>query len=221
VQIRGSIDQLGPQRIVDECFAANPLLCAELRISQGLIARVFNPYLNVAQARVKCVDYEIAYRMEPNLFSSQSESLSLRLLGGRIDERSDTPFGSITPTRLEGVREGPSSFPEFQALLTAMYNVGPWSVRLTHRHIDDLVLNRTWTEGVEVDINTIDSASYTNAQINYTHDLDSGSSMRVTFAIDNVFDDGPPLIAGGANQTVDALYDIYGRRYFVSVNMDF
>jgi iron complex outermembrane recepter protein len=220
VQIRDAISQLGPQRIVDECFAGNQLLCQQLRTDGGQISRIFNVFLNVAQARVKGVDYEIAYNMEPDFLANKAESLSIRLLAGHIEERSDTPFGATAATHLEGFREGPFSTPKLQAVLSANYRFGPWAVQLTQRHTDGLILNRLWREGVDVDDNTIASANNTNARVGYTAELDSGNTLNVSFDITNLFDEGPPLIAG-IDQAVDPQYDIYGRRFFVSLRMDF
>lgn len=217
MRLRDSIGQLGAQRIVDECFAGNQVLCAQLRTDQGQISRIFNVFLNVAQARVKGVDYEIAYRMEPNFFSGgEAEALNFRVLAGYIIERSDTPFGSTVPTHLEGFRGNP----ELQTLATVNYRVGSWSAQLTHRYIDQMILRRTWTEGVHVDNNTIQSADYTNARVGYTQELDGGRSLSIFFDISNVFDDGPPLVAG-STQALDREYDIYGRRYNVTFRMDF
>jgi len=220
VQIRDAISQLGAQRIVNECFAGNQALCAQLRTDGGQISRIFNVFLNVAQARVKGVDYEIAYNMEPDFLPNKAESLSIRALAGRIEERSDTPFGATQATRLEGFREGPFSTPKLQAILTASYRFGPWSVQLTQRHIDGLILNRVWTEGIDVDDNTISSYDNTNTRLGYSGDLDDGRSFRVSLDVTNLFDEGPPLIAG-ADQIVDQQYDIYGRRFFVNFRMDF
>jgi outer membrane receptor protein involved in Fe transport len=220
VQLRDSISQLGAQRIVNECFAGNQALCTQLRTDGGQISRIFNVFLNVAQARVKGVDYEIAYNMEPDFLSDKAESLSIRALAGHIEERSDTPFGATEATHLEGVREGPFSTPKLQAVLTASYRFGPWSVQLTQRYVDGLVLNRLWREGVDVDDNTISSSTNTNARLGYRGDLDSGRTFGISLDITNLFDEGPPLIAG-ADQVLDTQYDIYGRRFFVNFRMDF
>ena len=85
-------------------------LCAQIQMNaNGEVNRIFNTYLNVAKARVRGIDYEAVYRMEPNFFASQSESLTIRALAGYVAERSDTPLGApnpgSTPTRM------PSSTP--------------------------------------------------------------------------------------------------------------
>lgn len=214
VQIRDSIGQLGPQRIVDECFAGNTTLCGQLRQDGAQIGRIFNVFLNVAQARVKGVDVELTYNMEPNFFDNQTESFSIRALGGYTQERSDTPFGASTPTHLEGYRGNP----DINALVTGSYGIGPWNVQLVQRYTDSVILNRVWTEGVHVDHNTISSGNYTNGRVRYTQDLNNGGTWSVSLNVTNLFDRGPPIIAG---QAVDANYEIYGRQYYVGFNANF
>lgn len=216
VKIRDSIGQLGAQRIVDECFAGNQTLCGQLRQDGTQIGRIFNVFLNVAQARVKGVDVELTYNMEPNFFDNQVESFSIRALGGYVQERSDTPFGATTPTHLEGFRGNP----EVNAILTGSYGIGDWNIQLVQRYADGVILNRAWTEGVHVDDNTIASGNYTNGRVRYTQDMNNGGTWSVSLNVTNMFDRGPPIIAG-ASQAVDANYEIYGRQYYVSFNANF
>src|SRR5690606_28843324 len=135
---------LGLQRIVDECeINGVQELCNQItRDPQtGEIGRIFNVYLNVAQAKVEGIDAELLYRSEPNLFGDQAESFSLRALGGYIIERSDTPFGGA-PFDVAG------SFgtPELTGVITATYAVGPFSFQLQGRHIDEVKRDARWVE---------------------------------------------------------------------------
>lgn len=216
IKITDSIDQLGPQRIVDECFQGNQVLCAQLVTDQGAIGRIFDVFLNVAKARVKGVDFELTYNMEPNFFDNQLETFTFRALAGYVKERSDTQFGSTTPTELQGSRGNP----ELNSILTANYGIGAWNVQLQQRYIDSVTLNRNWVEGVNVDDNTISSGNYTNGRVRYVQEMDNGGQWTVSFDVTNLFDRAPPIIAGGS-QAVDAEYDIFGRRYFLSVNVSF
>ncbi|MGP1666702.1 MAG: TonB-dependent receptor, partial [Rhodanobacter sp.] len=59
IEIKDAIAQLNNQRIVDECYINNQTaLCANIERDPvtGLIGRVYNYFLNVAQARVEGVD---------------------------------------------------------------------------------------------------------------------------------------------------------------------
>ena len=215
VKISDSIDQLGAQRIVDECFAGNQALCAQLRTDGGQIGRIFNVFLNVAQARVRGVDMEVSYNLEPNFFASQNENFTLRALAGYISERSDTPLG-----RPKFDVSGWLGNPDTNAVLTANYSVGPYSFQLQQRHMSAVGLNRNWVEGRDVDDNSVSSGNYTNARFGLSGELNSGSTWSLSFDITNVFDRGVPII-GGTNQNVNADYDIFGRRYFLSLRGNF
>jgi outer membrane receptor protein involved in Fe transport len=214
VKVEDSIAQLGAQRIVNDCFAGNQFLCGQIQRSEGQISRIFDVFLNVAQARVRGVDYEVAYRMEPNFFAAD-ESLSLRVLAGYVAERSDTPLNAP-----KFDISGWLGNPDLNAIGTLNYSVGPYSVQLQQRYLADVGLNRLWVEGREVDDNTVASGNFTNAQLGYSGELDNGMSWTISLDITNLFDRLPPIVAG-ANQNLPGDYDIFGRRYFVSMRANF
>jgi outer membrane receptor protein involved in Fe transport len=229
IEIKDAISQLTSQRIVDECYLRNQTaLCGNIERDPvtGLIGRVYNYFLNVAQARVEGVDFEVAYRMEPDFFSSESETLSIRALGGYVIERSDTPLGG-TPLDFAGAfgTQGRSSTPEITTNITTNYSVGPFSFQLQARHIDSMLLDVTWVEGRDVDDNTIASSTWFNGQIGYNGETSNGAAWNVTFNVQNLFDRNPPIIASygsrGGSQTVSDDYDTLGRRYQLSVNYSF
>jgi outer membrane receptor protein involved in Fe transport len=133
--------------------------------------------------------------------------------------------GSV-PDELAGALVGPAAYPELTANVTASYRFGPWSIQLQERYIDSVLLNRDWVEGVDIDDNTIQSKSWTNLVAGYRREMQSGSSWRLQFNVQNLFDDDPPIIpsTGGGRfgaQTTSNTYDVLGRRYQLSFNMDF
>jgi len=181
-------------------------------------------YQNIAKAKAEGVDVELVYRTEPNLFSSQFESFSLRGLAGYLIERSDTPRGGTTRDIV-----GDLTTPELTANLTANYTVGPYSFQLQARHIDEVARNIDWIEGIDVDDNSIPSSTWWNAKIGYGAETGNGATWNVALNIQNLFDKHPPVIpslasragADGGSQTVSDNYDIYGRRYAISVDYSF
>ena len=214
VRVSDSIAQLGAQRIVNECFAGNQALCAQLRRDGGQIGRIFDVFLNVAQARVRGFDYEVSYNMEPDFFASESESLSVRVLAGYVSERSDTP---LNQPKFD--ISGWLGNPEMNAIATVNYGIGPYSVQLQQRHIGDVGLNRLWVQGREVDDNTVASGNFTNLRLGYSRDM-YDATWTVSLDVTNLLDRGPPRVPG-ANQGVPADYDIYGRRFFLSLRAEF
>jgi outer membrane receptor protein involved in Fe transport len=221
VDISDSIATLGAQRVVDECFYNNVLCQYVFRDGQGVLSRVMSPYLNLDLARARGLDFEIGYQRDVNLFDRQEESLSIRFLGGRLTERTSTVVGGA-PAEFAGSR----GFPDVTANVTASYRVGAWSVQVQERFIDEVLLNRTWVEGVDVDDNTIPSRAWTNLVLGYQGEMGAGSHWRLTLSVQNLFDKDPPIIPSSADtrfgaQATDNTYDEWGRRYQLGFDMEF
>jgi len=224
VKIDDSVALLGVQPIVDECeLRGVQSLCAQIERDPGTgrIVQVFNTYLNVAQASTEGVDFEAAYRMEPDFIANQSETFSIRWLSGYLKERSNTPFGG-QPIDTAGALNSP----DLTSVLTTSYGVGPWNIQLQGRHIASVLRNAQWVEGVDVDDNTISSMTWWNMRFGYNGELGNGSSYGVNFNIQNIFDREPPIIPGfsdfgGGGQSVNYNYDVFGRRYNLSFNYTF
>jgi iron complex outermembrane recepter protein len=221
VDVSNSIATLGAQRVVDECFDSGVLCHYVFRDNDGVLSRVLNPYLNLDQAKATGTDFEISYGRDVNLFASQSESLSVRVLGGKLEERTNTVAGG-TPAEFAGSR----GFPGLTANVTASYQIGSWSIQLQERYIEKVLLNRVWVEGVDVDRNTIPSRRWTNMVLGYRGETAGGAAWRATFNVQNLFDKYPPIIpqAGDSRfgaQAVDNTYDTWGRRYQLGFNFDF
>ena len=86
-------------------------------------------------------------------------------------------------------------------------------------------LNNTWIEGVDIDDNETASSTTWNTAFTYNGELSNGSSYRASFNITNLFDREPPIVPSFSTrfgtQTVSNEYDVFGRRYQLSLNIDF
>jgi outer membrane receptor protein involved in Fe transport len=221
IDISESIATLGAQRVVDECYNNNVLCEYVFRDDLGVLSRVGSPYLNLDLARAVGTDVEIAYARDVNLFDQHDESLSIRMLAGKLDERSSTVVGSV-PAEFAGTR----GYPDVTANLTVSYRVAQWSVQVQERFIDEVTLNRLWVEGIDVDKNTIDSQAWTNLVLAFESQSDGRGSWRVSLNIQNLFDEDPPIIPSSGDsrfgaQATDNTYDEWGRRYQVGFSMAF
>ncbi|HEY0962527.1 MAG TPA: TonB-dependent receptor [Pseudomonadales bacterium] len=220
IQIRGAVSQLGAQRIADECFIRNNAsLCAQMQIAaDGTVTRMNNVFLNVAQARVRGIDYELAYTTEPNFFGDEDETFTLRMLAGYVAERSDTPLGG-TPLDVSGGLQTP----ELTSVLTGNYRVGPWGFMLQGRFQDESIINTLWTEGVDVDKNTVPPYTWWSGMVSYSGETASGSTYRIGLNVQNLFDKGPnPVPNVSTRFAIQGLTgDLYGRRYNLNVNYSF
>src|SRR5690606_36739203 len=132
IDLTGAIGQLGYQRIVDDCAAGNQELCAQIDRDPvtNRITRIEDFFTNIDAAAARGVDMEFSYRLEPDLWDSQVETMSIRLLSGYLVERSEMPSGGITADFA-----GSDSFPEWNTTASLNYAIGPWVIGLTHRFI--------------------------------------------------------------------------------------
>ena len=113
IDLSDAIGQLGVQRIVNECRAApGSQFCDYVFRDPGTnaVTAVRNPWLNINNARVRGLDYELLWNRDMDLFGNRSEALTLRFLAGRLLEDSTTTPGaaarrSVGPAQRAGDRE--------------------------------------------------------------------------------------------------------------------
>lgn len=219
VDIADAISQIAQQDVVDRCFAGVTEQCANIeRDNTGTITRVFRRFFNQDQAIVEGIDFEIAYRTEVNFFDNEEENISVRMLGGKLLTRDDVSAGGIVSNQLDQYAPNP----ELTANLTTTYSVGPWSFQVQGRHITGGKMNRAWTEGVEVDDNYVASSTWWNGTLRYSSELSNGATWDIGLNVLNLLDTAPPIVASGTGgQSVNNMYDVFGRRYNLSLNMNF
>jgi outer membrane receptor protein involved in Fe transport len=218
VEITDSIDTLTTQNLVDQCFTNNDSCDLLVFDDTGAVVKIFNPRMNLAAAKVEGVDFEASYRMEPDFFGSEVESLSLRALVGYLAERSTT---SPNGTFVDSV--GGTLYPDYTGTMTASYSIGPWSMQWQQRLISDSLQNTTWIEGRDIDDNSLPFYSWTNFQAGYRADMDNGGTWTVTLNVNNLFDKNPMIIPGfgGLGGQGGGTGDEYGRRYQLGLNVSF
>lgn len=221
IQIKDRVDSLSAQRIIDECHDNNVFCDRIIRDPDtGALVNVHQTYLNLSRAEVEGKDLEVLWQFQPNLFASQSESLTVHLLGARLDKSTTTAFGSV-PLDVAGQ----VGTPKYSHVLTVNYAVGSYSFQLQNRYIDSTILNVNWVEGVDVDDNSVSSMSWWNARIGYNGKLGNGAAWSVNFNIQNVFDRDPPVIPGfgtrGGTQVFNSAYDVFGQRYNLGASYRF
>jgi iron complex outermembrane recepter protein len=226
IQIDGAIGQLGPQRVVDDCFAGATQLCARIERDPvtNEILHVDNIFLNINEARVKGADLELRYSRNVSFFEDRAESITFRILGSWLDENSITNLGAPKVDRAG--ETGSLSMPEYRANASVSYTSGPWSAYVQYRWIGSGKRRAAEVEGIDIDDNTISSAAYTDVNLAYAWTRGDGE-VEVFANATNLFDKDPPIAAnfsdfpGTGAQTNVNLFDILGRRYVAGVRLRF
>jgi outer membrane receptor protein involved in Fe transport len=234
IDMTDAVGQLGVQGILNECTASGGTspLCGQIirdPVTNAVVA-VYNPFLNINKARVRGIDYEALWSRETDLFSNQTEALTLRFLAGRLLEDSTT-----TPTGTKTDLSGELSEPDFRALLSARYQIGKFGVGLQQRYMSETGLNGPGpitilqfepglTPGLNqqtLDDATVQSKMYTDLSFTWDQELSSGNAWQLALSITNALDEDPPVIPTFdqrfSSQTNPAnAYDVYGRRYLLN-----
>jgi outer membrane receptor protein involved in Fe transport len=219
VDIADAISQIASQDVVDRCFLGDTEQCANIEFDPvtGDVTRIFRRFFNQDQSIVEGLDFEVSYRMEPNFFDSEFESFSVRALAGTLLTREDVAANGTVSNRLDQY-----TLPDTTGNVTFAYTVGPLSLQMQGRHITGGKLRRTWTEGVDVDYNWVSSSTWWNGTVRYSSELNNGTSWNLGFNVLNMFDKAPPFVPGtDGNQGASNQYDVFGRRYNLSLNVEF
>ncbi len=225
INLAGAVAPYGAQRIVDDCFATGAAsACALIQRlpptgdgnAVGPISRILNQNINADMAQTRGVDFEVGYRFEPNFFANESETFSIRAILGTLSENSTTTAAGTTQDLA-----GSQTRPEYSGIITGNYGIGSWGFMLQSSYYHTVMNNFTWIEGRDIDDNIIASHTTFNFATSYSGEMDNGMQWRAAFNITNLFDREPSIVAGAGGQSLIAGHDALGRRYQLSLNMDF
>jgi hypothetical protein len=193
------------------------------------VTAVRNPWLNINNARVRGLDYELLWNKDTDFFGNRSEALTLRFLAGRLLEDSTTTPGG-QPVDLSGQLLEP----ETRGVATLRYQLGEWGFSLQERYFGESEINAftiTFVQFVpgqpvpagrlSLDDATVDSKSYTDLTVTYDREMNNGHSWQLGLAITNAGDEDPPVIPTfdqrfGTQTNPANAYDVYGRRFLAT-----
>lgn len=226
IDLDKSVGPYGGQRLVDDCYYLQyALACSLIRRhpTTGVVQQILNIQTNAGGAQTRGIDLEVQYSFEPDFFGSQQETFNMRAMVGYLAERSTT---SAAGQYVDFVKR--ISTPEYTALATFNYNIGNYGIMFQTTYYDSTLSNgnneglaANWIEGVDIDDNTVASQTLFNMAFTYGREMASGGDWQVGFNINNLFDREPPIIATTTGQTLSNSHDQFGRRYQLSLNVNF
>jgi len=209
VDLSSAIGSFTEQQTIDTCLKNN-VLCENIVYgSDGRIASIRVSFININAAKVSGYDFEASYRAEPDFFAGQTESLSLRMIAGYMDENSSTPLGGAKIDQA-----GSATIPDQTITGILRYNIGDFGLSLQHYWQDRTIRNVQWIEGIDVDNNSLASVNLTHLGLFYDRSTASGN-WRLSLNVNNLFDRSPVL--GGTTR----IGDEQGRRYALGLNYTF
>ena len=208
IKITDAIEQIGNQRIVDDCFDFNAFCDQIVRLPNGQIDVINNVYVNVAESQTRGIDIEASYRRDVSLFGG-NESVTLRGIASHLLEFSETPYNSESVDR---AGQAGTAVPWIvNATLTYRWN--NLSVNWTEIFYAESERNTEWVEGVDVVDNHVPAQSQSNLRVNYDFTV-AEKDLSVYTAVTNVFNKHPVRGLPGP-------YSNLGRSYVVGLRAAF
>ena len=74
---------------------------------------------------------------------------------------------------------------------------------------------------MDVDDNTVASQTIFNLGLTYGREMNDGGEWQLGLNVNNLFNREPPIIAGAGGQALSNSHDQFGRRYQLTLNMNF
>ncbi|MFS1525175.1 TonB-dependent receptor domain-containing protein [Microbulbifer sp. 2304DJ12-6] len=223
IEIEDAISAYGAQTILDKCVDAasiNNVFCGNIgRLPNGDIAEgaLISSALNAAALTARGIDYEVRYQFAlADLFNtSDLGSLTLAVTGSHLKERIDYSFQDEPDEGDRIDRELGDPTNSFNTDVT--YDYGNLSLNWRHRYVGDMALYDLGNRPPEsVAISNTGSVNYDNLRAAYVFNDD----LEVYGGINNIGDQEPPANLSGAGGG-SAIYDVYGRSFYVGANYTF
>lgn len=216
-EITDSIQAVDAQFQLDACVASgdpNSVYCQGItRTATGQINSFSNQLTNIGGVETSGFDFNIRYaspefawgRLTIDWYSSfVNEYEEILATGDRVV--------------LEGRERADRAIPEFQSNVFANWYLDNWTFNWTLRYIDAVMEDCDFVaEGLcshpATGENELDATLYNDALVSYAF---GGTDLTVSFGINNLFDEDPPICLSCSLNGYDAsTYDIPGRFYYL------
>ena len=211
----------GANNVITTCYtdtelggAGSQFCNAITRGGDGLITEVSVTSQNVASLTLNGLDVNAQYSYDLGEYGD----VAFDFVATITDESTLVPFAGGTPITCAGEYGGDcgTPLPEYKHRMTALWAKGDFSAQLLWRHIgesaDDGGLGVVATD-------ELDSFDYFDVSGSYQ----VNDTLTLTGGIDNLFDERPPILGDNQEQanTFPALYDVFGRTYFLRATARF
>jgi iron complex outermembrane receptor protein len=223
IKIKDAIAINSSQVIVNQCAAGNTVFCGGVtRDGTGLLTAVRVIPFNARQENARGIDVELGYRT-----ALGGGTLDMRGLFNYVSKLEIVnPTGTVTRAGEAGNNLGVSQgVPRLRALGTVTYANDPWVLQLKGRFIGKAKMEVDFGPTAQ-NINDVPAIFYLDTFV--SHDLKLfGGSTSIFLAIDNVLDQGPPIMnsqdtqVGQASGTNLLIYDGVGRTFRGGIRFKF
>ena len=209
------VDTYGATRKVRD-NAENPALWADTVIrnpNSGALVVVMDVFENIDGRELSGWDLEAKYSWDTASAGRFVAQLGVSNLSEWIDiEERD---GVVSRTDIAGIVTGGASFPEMKVNGSLNWQMDDMSATWHLSHIDELIdTDNDVVENPKVD-------AYWKHSLQFGYQLPEEWNTRLTFGIDNLFDEEPPILASTVDGGHDPdTYSARGRFFYVRASFD-
>jgi iron complex outermembrane receptor protein len=223
INITNAVQTPNTQSVVNLCYQGIAALCSDVQRTAGVISLVVTSPTNISSQKTDGFDMEVTYRFAlSDVWRGVDGNVTFHALGNYVSSMTslDPTTGIVTQGAgvLGGrfgaygstVNTGPS-VPKFQSTVFLNYDADLWSAQLMMRYVGAGVYNNSFAScasgcpiGDQRSINNNYIPSNTVFGLSATYRPFANPGTNVYLAIDNIFNDAPPIIGG---TTINAYYE--------------
>ncbi len=227
-EIEDAIQARDLPALLTDCLAAggtDATLCSPfVRQASGNLSPPNNFLDNLGKIETDGVDFKANWASEPFSWGALTAALQTTY----VNDYEAVDVDGIVSQRTVGIEVNNSAIPEWQANLQLGWTFGDFDAVWSIRYIDGVeeFCSNALTDGVPgcetfADMNKLDSTVYNDAQLAWS-DPFALTGLRLTFGINNIFDEDPPICYSCSLNGYDAgTYDLPGRFWNVSARYRF
>jgi len=235
IEIDNAIGSTPLDSALNLCFGSrdpdSPFCRSLVRAPSGDIREYTNPQFNLATLRVEGLDLAVNYRLDLApafaVVPGADASLALQLLANHAMENATQTTPNSPSIECAGFFGGGCRLgvdlsqisPEYRTTTRLTYYSGPLSLALNWQWVGglsnhlDVTCEQTPQFCYPSELGDIDSRNYFEVSGRF----EFGEHGEIYGGVSNLTEEDPPLMGFGAIQsnTAPALYDVFGRRYFL------
>lgn len=209
IELEGAITAPAVATVTDGCFEGIAYYCDLITFDGGgLPTTVATPFMNLHVLEREGVDAEFDYTFEPG---SNGGLLNVSVHGNWV-----LTYGTDVGDGLDDIAGEVFGSPKFRGTVNVNYSIRNAMVNAQIRHVGSSKYNLKYVEGVDINDNDVESATY----LNLTGAFDVSDNLRVFAVIDNVLDKDPPIAPSVFGYPAQpAFYDMIGRNFRIGLRL--
>ncbi len=169
---------------------------------------------NANQLKTNGFDIEGLYDLRLN-----SSCLTFRYMGTFVNSLTTVVNGVAVNTAGQPTTQGNSGVPHWRMNLSTTYNVGKFTAMVLERWVQGGVFNSTYTQGVDINDNTVIGRFYTDVTLQYN----VTDQMQVYGKVNNLFNVSPPIVPNTITEPYAAsspFYDDLGATWAIGFRLN-